>query len=70
MENLNPFGGTAIGDAIGRSLRLLEESGRGAGGEPTPVGLEEPPAAIVLLSDGAQNRGRLQPIQAALQASA
>jgi CheY-like chemotaxis protein len=26
------------------------------------------PAAIVLLSDGAQNRGRLQPIQAALEA--
>ena len=68
VENMTPFGGTAIGDAIGRSLRLLEESAPGAGGSPLPSGSKRPPAAIVLLSDGAQNRGRLQPIQAALQA--
>ena len=30
LENLNPFGGTAIGDAIGRSLELLQETGRAA----------------------------------------
>jgi Ca-activated chloride channel family protein len=33
-----------------------------------PAGSKTPPSAIVLLSDGAQNRGRLQPVQAALQA--
>jgi Ca-activated chloride channel homolog len=68
VENLNAFGGTAIGDAIGRSLALLEESARTAGVNVLPAGSKTPPAAIVLLSDGAQNRGRLQPIQAALEA--
>jgi Ca-activated chloride channel homolog len=68
LENLNAFGGTAIGDAIARSLAMLEESGRAAGVNVLPAGSKTPPAAIVLLSDGAQNRGRLQPIQAALQA--
>jgi Ca-activated chloride channel family protein len=68
VENLNAFGGTAIGDAIGRSLELLQESGRAAGVNVLPPGAKTPPAAIVLLSDGAQNRGRLQPIQAALRA--
>jgi Ca-activated chloride channel homolog len=68
VENLNAFGGTAIGDAIGRSLQLLQESGRAAGVNVLPAGSKTPPAAIVLLSDGAQNRGRLQPIQAALEA--
>jgi Ca-activated chloride channel family protein len=68
LENLNPFGGTAIGDAIGRSLELLQETGRAAGVNVLPAGSKTPPAAIVLLSDGAQNRGRLQPIQAALRA--
>jgi Ca-activated chloride channel family protein len=68
VENLNPFGGTAIGDAIGRALELLQESGRAAGENVLPPGAKTPPAAIVLLSDGAQNRGRLQPAQAALRA--
>jgi Ca-activated chloride channel family protein len=64
VENLNAFGGTAIGDAIGKSLKLLQESGPASGA----VGPKTPPSAIVLMSDGAQNRGHLQPIQAALQA--
>ena len=68
LENLNAFGGTAIGDAIGRSLELVKESGRSAGVNVLPAGSMAPPAAIVLMSDGAQNRGRLQPIQAALRA--
>jgi Ca-activated chloride channel homolog len=67
VENLRPFGGTAIGDAIGRALKLLEESSPAAGSV-LPRGSKTTPAAIVLMSDGAQNRGRLQPIQAALQA--
>src|SRR5207237_4382595 len=67
VEHLTPFGGTAIGDAIARSLELLQESAR-TGGAVLAPGAKTPPAAIVLLSDGAQNRGRLQPIQAALKA--
>lgn len=68
LENLNAFGGTALGDAIGRSLHLLEEAGKGSGVNVLPAGSKTPPAAIVLLSDGAQNRGQLQPMQAALRA--
>jgi Ca-activated chloride channel family protein len=68
VENLNAFGGTAIGDAIGRALELLQESAPAAGVNVVPTGSKTPPAAIVLMSDGAQNRGRLQPIQAALRA--
>jgi len=68
LEHLTAFGGTAIGDAIQRSLELLQESARSSGVNVLPAGAKVPPAAIVLLSDGAQNRGRLQPIQAALRA--
>jgi Ca-activated chloride channel family protein len=67
LEHLTAFGGTAIGDAIARSVQLLQESARVGGVNVLPAG-KVPPAAIVLLSDGAQNRGRLQPIQAALRA--
>lgn len=68
LEHLAPFGGTALGDAIGRSLQLLEESAKAGGPAVLAPGSKTPPAAIVLLSDGAQNRGRLQPLQAALRA--
>jgi len=67
VEHLTPYGGTAIGDAIGRSLELLEQSAK-TGGVALQPGAKVPPAAIVLLSDGAQNRGQLQPIEAALRA--
>jgi Ca-activated chloride channel family protein len=69
-----PGQGTAIGDAIARSVELLE---------PEPVGqsrkLESaagasavmpPPMAILLLSDGAQTRGRLTPLEGAERATA
>jgi Ca-activated chloride channel family protein len=68
IEHLTPYGGTAIGDAIGRSLELLQEAAKVGGGAALQPGAKVPPAAIVLLSDGAQNRGQLQPIQAALRA--
>jgi Ca-activated chloride channel family protein len=68
IERLTPYGGTAIGDAIGRSLELLQESAKAGGGAVLQAGSKVPPAAIVLMSDGAQNRGQLQPIQAALRA--
>jgi Ca-activated chloride channel family protein len=63
---LEPEAGTAVGDGIGVAVQMLKSSLRQAGyvrkpGQPVP-------AAIVLLSDGAQNRGILQPVQAARMA--
>ncbi len=55
--------GTAIGDAVVRALRLVRPNARP--GE--PVG-EQAPAAIVLLSDGAQTGGNVTPAGAARQA--
>jgi Ca-activated chloride channel family protein len=52
-----PGQGTAIGDALARSVSLLE---------PAPGGA---PAAILLLSDGAQTRGALGPLQGASRAA-
>ena len=69
LEHMTAFGGTALGDAIGRGVDLIRAAPSPAGGElPTPGALGLPPSAIVLLSDGAQNRGRLQPVQAARRA--
>ena len=60
---LEPEAGTAVGDGIAVAVQMLKTSLRQAGyvrkpGQPVP-------GAIVLLSDGAQNRGILQPLQAA-----
>jgi Ca-activated chloride channel family protein len=69
LEHLNAFGGTAIGDAIARAIDLLRHAGKGAAGtSQAGAAGKVPPSAIVLLSDGAQNRGQLQPRQAALRA--
>ena len=57
LEGLRPFGGTALGDAIARAVELVRSS--------SPARNRTVPAAIVLLSDGAQNRGRLEPLRAA-----
>jgi Ca-activated chloride channel family protein len=70
IEHITPFGGTAIGDAIARAIDLLRQHPGASGlplGPPRP-GEKVPPSAIVLMSDGAQNRGRLQPLEAALRA--
>jgi Ca-activated chloride channel family protein len=70
IEHITPFGGTAIGDAIARAVDLLRQRPGRTGvplGAPRP-GEKVPPSAIVLMSDGAQNRGRLQPLEAALRA--
>jgi Ca-activated chloride channel homolog len=69
LDHLTAFGGTALGDALNRSINLLRQTAAGGtpSGPPSP-GETVPPAAIVLLSDGAQNRGQLQPLQAALRA--
>jgi Ca-activated chloride channel family protein len=55
-KTLTPRGGTATGDAVDLALRLARP--------PKPPGAAQPPAAIVLISDGASVRGR-DPVDAA-----
>lgn len=66
--------GTAIGDALARSVELLQPVATGGDGSASP-GSAAPPAdpdrplsAILLLSDGAQTRGTLQPLEGAERA--
>jgi Ca-activated chloride channel family protein len=63
IDLLEPEAGTAVGDGIASALRMIKNTLKASGyvrepGKPVP-------GAIVLLSDGAQNRGNLQPSQAA-----
>ena len=50
--------GTAIGDGLGVALSRLEQSGRVDGGQ-------RQGAFVILMTDGANNRGSLAPLQAA-----
>ena len=59
LDTLAPGEGTAIGDAVALSLKV---------GQPQEEGAEVPPRAIVLLSDGARDGGRVEPAEAAQQA--
>jgi Ca-activated chloride channel homolog len=63
---LEPEAGTAVGDGISVAVKMLNTSLKQAGYVRKPGA--EVPGAIVLLSDGAQNRGILQPLQAAHEA--
>jgi Ca-activated chloride channel family protein len=65
---LMPEAGTAIGDGLQVGVRLVQSSLARAGVVRKPG--QQLPAAIVLMSDGAQNRGFLQPQQAARNAKA
>jgi Ca-activated chloride channel family protein len=65
---LMPEAGTAIGDGLQVAVRLVQSSLARAGVQRKPG--QQLPAAIVLMSDGAQNRGFLQPLQAARNAKA
>jgi Ca-activated chloride channel family protein len=56
LDTLKPGEGTAIGDAVALSLRV---------GRPQDKGAHVPPRAIVLISDGAQDGGRIKPTDAA-----
>jgi Ca-activated chloride channel homolog len=60
LGQLRVTGGTAIGDAIRTSLRLATSAKR--------PGVKQPPAAIVLLSDGSNDVGS-NPLSAARQAA-
>ncbi len=66
LSYLQPEAGTAIGDGLDVAVRQATTSLANDGVQRR--GKEPLPAAIVLLSDGAQNRGRLQPLQAATHA--
>jgi Ca-activated chloride channel family protein len=70
IASLAPGFGTAIGDAIARGVELVQQStgvirpaGESVDGAPVENG--QPLGAVVLLSDGAQTRGVLQPREGA-----
>jgi Ca-activated chloride channel family protein len=65
--------GTAIGDALARSVELLQPVSAAPGAVPVAGGAAPPDpgrplSAILLLSDGAQTRGTLAPLQGAARA--
>jgi Ca-activated chloride channel family protein len=66
LNYLQPEAGTAIGDGLNMATRLALTSLRNDGFQRRPN--QNVPAAVVLLSDGAQNRGRLQPLESAQRA--
>lgn len=59
--------GTAIGDAVARSVELAR-SATGEVDAPLADGEQRPPSAVVLLSDGTQTRGLLSPEDGARRA--
>jgi Ca-activated chloride channel homolog len=73
LDYLYPGAGTAIGDGLARSVDLVRRD-QESGAADTPAsgsadgGASPAPSAIILLSDGAQTRGVLTPIQGALRA--
>jgi Ca-activated chloride channel family protein len=66
VSYLSPDAGTAIGDGLAVATQLAESALARSGVHQRRDG--KLPAAIVLLSDGAQNRGRLQPLEGARRA--
>jgi Ca-activated chloride channel family protein len=67
LDRLTAFGGTAIGDAIRRAVELLRpgSTDRRSSSSVSPAPQTFPPSAIVVLSDGSQNRGRLPALEGA-----
>jgi Ca-activated chloride channel family protein len=66
IDYLSPDAGTAIGDGLDVATRLAQATLSRQGVRPNAH--SKLPAAIVLLSDGAQNRGVLRPLDAARKA--
>jgi Ca-activated chloride channel family protein len=71
--DMSPGQGTAIGDALARAVELLQPVAADgdppiAGSPPSGSDPGQPLSAILLLSDGAQTRGTLQPLQGAARA--
>jgi Ca-activated chloride channel family protein len=71
LDYLFPGRGTAIGDALARSVELIREDTALADddGNGSDSKAKRPPSAIILLSDGHQTRGVLQPLQGAARAT-
>ncbi|HEY1316624.1 MAG TPA: VWA domain-containing protein [Gaiella sp.] len=72
VDAINPFqsggGGTAIGDALARSVELARDSFLQAGGRQDPSTGAVPGVTILFLSDGRQFRGILPPAAGAAMA--
>lgn len=66
VNYLEPEAGTAIGDGLNSAVHMVEHALASSGYVRKPGAVV--PGVIVLLSDGAQNRGILAPYQAALEA--
>jgi Ca-activated chloride channel homolog len=59
LDRMRSRGGTATGDALAASLRMLErQARRGRSGRSGRGAPKRPPAAVILLSDGATTHGR------------
>ena len=69
LPYLSPNGATAIGDGLTTAIQVIRASAASDQTGKLP-GADGSPGAVVLLSDGAQNRGTVQPLQAALHAKA
>jgi Ca-activated chloride channel homolog len=70
LEWYPSFGGTAIGDALAEAVRLGQEAAGSGSGNLASVTAAPPQAthglvSILFLSDGAQTRGQLQPLEGA-----
>lgn len=68
VQYLYPGRGTAIGDGLARAVALARSSGGTPGASPDGPG--RPLTAILLLSDGFQTRGILEPLEGAERAKA
>jgi Ca-activated chloride channel family protein len=65
LEGLQADNGTALGDAVSRSVDLGLESVE----EPPTGDEDEPPVVVLLLSDGANTTGDYEPLEAATKAA-
>jgi Ca-activated chloride channel family protein len=72
LDYLSPGAGTAIGDALARSVQLArtDQSSGAVDGSTATSSPAASPRAIILLSDGSQTRGYLTPTQGADRAKA
>jgi Ca-activated chloride channel family protein len=66
LASLSPAGGTALGEGLSHALDLTVSTLGKLGLDHKREGFL--PADVVLISDGAQNRGAVQPLAAALRA--